>query len=108
MAMNPLDAANAKGCIDSVISRTRTKLLPQVPEMTIRLAQSVESGTFPMRLPLIHSNVSMERANEAGMGRTKSSVAVIRKRRFGKVFHPGSWKGQYDAGEWSSQRRDGV
>ena len=59
MAMNPLDAANPKGCIDSVISRTRTKLLPQVPEMTIRFSQSVESGTSPMRLPLIHSGVSL-------------------------------------------------
>src|SRR5258708_36920382 len=99
MAMNPLDAANAKGCIDWVISRTRTKLLPQVPEMTIRFSQSVESGTFPMRLPLIQSSVSMERANKVGMGRTKSSVAVIRRRRFGRVFHPVSLKGAYDAGD---------
>jgi len=107
MAMNPLDAANAKGCIDSVISRTRTKLLPQVPEMTIRFSQSVESGTSPMRLPLIHSGVSNERANTASMGKTKRPVAVIRRRRFGKVFHPGNWKCQYYAGEWSSQRRGG-
>jgi hypothetical protein len=67
--------------------------------MTIRFSQSVESGTFPMRLPLIPSSVSMEQANKAGMGRTKSSVPVIRRRRFGRVFHPGSWKGPYDAGD---------
>ena len=34
-----------------------------------------------------------------------SSVAAIRKRRSGKVFHAGSWKGQYGSGEWSSQLR---
>lgn len=108
MAMNPLDAANAKGCINSVISRTRTKLLPQVPDMTIRFSQSEQSGTFAMRLPPIHPSVSMARSREAGMGRTKSSVAVVRKRRFGKVFYPGSWKGQYDSAEWSSQLRGEV
>src|SRR5882724_11813900 len=54
MAMNPRDAANAKGCIDSVISFTKTKLLPHVPEMTIRFIHSVESGTFPMCLPQIN------------------------------------------------------
>ena len=55
MAINPSDAANAKGCIDSVMSFTKTKLLPHVPEMTIiRFTRSVESGTFPMRLPQIN------------------------------------------------------
>ena len=54
MAMNPRDAANAKGCIDSVISFTKTKLLPHVPEMTIRFTHNVESGMFPMRLPQIN------------------------------------------------------
>jgi hypothetical protein len=108
MAMNPLDAANAKGCINSVISPTRAKLLPQVPEMTIRFSQSVESGTSPMSLPHIHTGVSKERANMAGMGKTKRPVAVIRRRRFGKVFHPGNWKCQCYAGEWWSQRRGGV
>jgi hypothetical protein len=52
--MNPRDAANAKGCIDSVISFTRTKLLPHVPEMMIRFIHSVESGAFPMCLPQIN------------------------------------------------------
>ena len=52
--MNPRDAANAKGCIDSVISFTKTKLLPHVPEMTIRFTHSVESGMFLMRLPRIN------------------------------------------------------
>ena len=49
MAMNPRDAAKAKGCIDSLMSFTKAKLLPHVPEMTIRFTHSVESGTFPMR-----------------------------------------------------------
>ena len=48
MAMNPRDAANAKGCIASVISFTKTKLLPHVPEMTIRFVHSVDVDTFPM------------------------------------------------------------
>jgi hypothetical protein len=56
MAMNPRDAANAKGCIASVMSFTKTKLLPHVPEMTIRLIHSVENGTFRMRLPQINFN----------------------------------------------------
>ena len=46
MAMNPRDAEKAKGCIDSVISFTTTKLLPHVPEMTIRFTHSVGSDTF--------------------------------------------------------------
>src|SRR6516164_4739251 len=50
IAMNPRDAAKAKGCIDSVISFTKTKLLPHVPEVTIRLTHSVETGSFSMRL----------------------------------------------------------
>jgi hypothetical protein len=54
MAMNPRDAANAKGCIDAVKSFTNTKLLPHVPEMTSRLIHSVENGKFPMRLPQIN------------------------------------------------------
>ncbi len=54
MAMNPRDAANAKGCIDSVISFTKTKLLPHVAEMTIRFTHSVESDTFPICLPQIN------------------------------------------------------
>ena len=53
MAMKPRDAAKAKGCIDSVISFTKTKLLPHVPEMTIRLTHSAESDTFPGRLSSI-------------------------------------------------------
>ena len=48
MAMNPRDAANAKGLIDS------TKLLPHVPEMTIRFAHNLEGGKFPMRPPQIN------------------------------------------------------
>jgi hypothetical protein len=36
--------------------------------MTIRFSQSVESGTSPMRLPLIHSGISKERANTARHG----------------------------------------
>ena len=54
MAMNPRDAANPKGCIDSVISFTKTKLLPHVPEMTIKFTHNVERGPFPMRLPQIN------------------------------------------------------
>jgi len=54
MAMNPRDAANAKGCIDSLISFTKAKLLPHVPEMTIRFIHNVESGTFPLRLLAIN------------------------------------------------------
>ena len=50
MAMKPRDAAKAKGCIDSLMSFTKAKLLPHVPEITIRFTHSVESGTFPMRL----------------------------------------------------------
>jgi hypothetical protein len=108
MAMNPLDAANAKGVHRLGNQSYESEAAAQVPEMTIRFSQSVESGTSPMRLPLIHSGVSNERANTAGMGKTKRPVAVIRRRRFGKVFHPGNWKCQYYAGEWSSQRRGGV
>ena len=51
MAMNPRDAANAKGCIDSVISFTKTKLLPHVPEITIRFIHSVENRKLPMPRP---------------------------------------------------------
>ena len=56
--MNPRDAANAKGCIDSVISLTKTKLLPHVPEMTIRFAHNLEGGKFPMRPPKINFDCS--------------------------------------------------
>jgi len=54
MAMNPRDAANAKGCIDAVMSFTKTKLLPHVPEMTIKFTHNVDRGTFPVRLPQIN------------------------------------------------------
>ncbi len=54
MAMNPRVAANAKGCIDSVTSFTKTMLLPHVPEMTIRFAHSLENAKFPMRVPKIN------------------------------------------------------
>ena len=54
MAMNPRDAANAKGCTDAVMSFTKTKLLPHVPEMTIKFTHNVERGPFPMRLPQIN------------------------------------------------------
>jgi hypothetical protein len=47
MAMNPRDAANAKGCIESVISFTKTKLPPHVPEITIRFIHSVENRKLP-------------------------------------------------------------
>jgi len=48
--MRPREAAKAKGCIDWVISFTKTKLLPHVPEMTIKFTQRAESDTFLMRL----------------------------------------------------------
>ena len=51
MAINPREAAKAKGYIDSVISLKRTKLLPQVPEMTSRLTHSASLETFSIRLP---------------------------------------------------------
>jgi hypothetical protein len=51
MAMKPRDAANAKGCIDCLMSFTRAKLLPHVPEMTIRFTQRTESGTSPHAPP---------------------------------------------------------
>lgn len=50
MTMNSRDAANAKGCIDSVISFTKTRLLPHVPEMTTTFTYSAESDSFPMGL----------------------------------------------------------
>ena len=53
IAMNPREAAKAKGYIDWVISLTKTKLLPQVPEMTSRLTHSANLETFPIRLPQI-------------------------------------------------------
>jgi hypothetical protein len=46
--INPRNAVNAKGCTDSVISFTKTKLLPHVPAMTTTFTHSAESGTFPM------------------------------------------------------------
>jgi hypothetical protein len=48
MAMKPGEAAKAKGCINSVIGLTQTKLLPHVPEMTIRFVHSIAVDTFPM------------------------------------------------------------
>jgi hypothetical protein len=33
MAMNPRDAATAKGCIDSMISFTKAKLLPHAADI---------------------------------------------------------------------------
>jgi len=66
MAINPRDAANAKGCIDSVISFTKTKLLPHVPEMTIRFAHSLEDGEFPMRVPKINFECSWTQYGESG------------------------------------------
>ena len=82
MAMNPRDAANAKGCIDSVISFTKTKLLPHVPEMMIRFTHSVESGTFPMHLPQINFDRFAEttiRRHRIGsyQGVTPSCVALL-------------------------------
>jgi hypothetical protein len=71
MAMNPRDAANAKGCIDAVISFTKTKLLPHVPEITIRFIQSVENRKFPMPLPLPQINFGCSRPTQYGeSGRT--------------------------------------
>src|SRR5215469_7496341 len=46
-------AAKAKGYIESLISLTKTKLLPQFPELTSRLTQSAKLATSPIRLPQI-------------------------------------------------------
>jgi hypothetical protein len=55
MAVNPRAAAAARGCIASVISFTKTKLPPHVPEMmTIRLTHSAGSDTFLIRLTQIN------------------------------------------------------
>jgi hypothetical protein len=56
--MNPRAAANAKGCIETVISLTKTKLLPHVPEIIIRLIHSVENRKLPMALPQIDFDCS--------------------------------------------------
>src|SRR5437016_2728506 len=50
MAVNPRAAAKAKGYIDSVMSLTRTKLLPHVPEITSRLIHSAGVDTSFIRL----------------------------------------------------------
>jgi len=89
MAMKPRDAAKAKGCIDSLMSFTKAKLLPHVPEMTIRFTHKVESGTFPMAYRKSTSTVLMGRATKGGFGTIKSSVAAMPEAgRLGKVFHP--------------------
>src|SRR5438445_8306075 len=75
--MNPRDAANAKGCIDSVMSFTKTKLLPHVPEITIRFTHSVESGTFPMCLSQIDFGYFDGRSAKDGLGTTKRSIAAM-------------------------------
>ena len=36
------------------MSFTKTKLLPHVPEMTIKFTHNVGRGTFPMRVPRIN------------------------------------------------------
>ena len=82
--MNPRDAAHAKRFIDSVIRFTKTKLLPHVPEMTMRFAHSAESGIFPMRVPQINFHcLNVGEANRGGFGR-------------------------YNPGKYLSQRRDGI
>lgn len=93
--MNPRDAANAKGYIDSVISFTKTKLLPHVPEMTIRFTHSVESDMFPMRLLQNQLRLFL-------MGRATKGAALVRQRTrspvcprqgdLGKCFTSCSWK----------------
>jgi hypothetical protein len=78
MAMNPRDAANAKGCIDSVISFTNTKLLPHVPEITIRFIHSVENRKFPM--PLSQINFDRSRPTQYGeSGRTSNTIDLLIK-----------------------------
>src|SRR5437899_2982288 len=64
MAMNPREAAKAKGYIDAVISLTRAKLLPQVPEMTSRLTHSANIETFAIRLPQISFGWCNERRRQ--------------------------------------------
>jgi len=51
--MKRREAAKAKGYIGSVISLTKTKLLPHVPEMTSRLTHSADLENFSIRLPQI-------------------------------------------------------
>ena len=83
MAMNPRDAANAKGFIDSVISFTKTKLLPHVPEMTIRFAHNLEGGKFPMRPP---------KSTWTSHGRRSMGKAVGRSNTINLLYH-GSRRG---------------
>src|SRR5215469_9292771 len=73
VAMNPRDAANAKGCIDWVMSFTKTKLLPHVPEMRIRFNQRLGSARFAMRptanqLSALERLWRIERADRPGAG----------------------------------------
>jgi hypothetical protein len=68
MAMNPREPAKAKGYLDSVITLTRTKLLPRVPEMTIRLTHSAKLETFPMRLPQISFGCCNEGSHQGRPG----------------------------------------
>src|SRR5712691_1859777 len=83
IAMNPREAAKAKGYIDSVISLTKTKLLPQVPEMTIRFVHSVGVDTFPMA-------TSFCRYNEGSrQGCPDPDVAADRCEAWSRADHEG-------------------
>jgi hypothetical protein len=54
MAVNPRDAAVARGCIESMIRFTKTKLPPYVREMMTILIHGAGSDTFFMCLTQIN------------------------------------------------------
>ena len=77
MAMNPRDAANAKGCIDAVMSFTKTKLLPHVPEIAIRSIHSVENRKTPMPCPKSNSAAHGRRSMGKAVGRSNTIALLI-------------------------------
>ena len=91
MAMRPREAAKAKGCIDWVISFTKTKLLPHVPEMTIRFTQRAESDTFPMRLRQIDFDCFDGKSHSGRLGWGTPFGAQTGRLR--TVWYPPGFKG---------------
>ena len=90
MAINPRDAAKAKGYIDPVISFTKTKLLPHVPEITNRFVHSVAADTFPMVNGGSSSAVAVK---ESHRGTLNPDIAVTTANpAIAKWFHCG-WGG---------------
>jgi hypothetical protein len=61
MAMNPRDAATAKGCIDSMISFTKAKLLPHAADIRSIHSQHLVGRRSGQKMQYINAVPALDR-----------------------------------------------